>query len=164
MLPKAKYADCISPALNAMPIVVRPATAADAFAIKAIVRAAWLNPLDLDWPRFLLATWDQDIIGIGQVKPHGDGSRELASIAVVPEWQGQGVGSMLIRVLLSRENGPLYLMTVPKTAGYYTRFGFRTLPRSEMSAYFRRLYDAARIVRALTLGLTELPTVMRRDP
>jgi N-acetylglutamate synthase-like GNAT family acetyltransferase len=147
-----------------MPIIIRSATAADQYAIKQIVRAAQLNPISLGWPRFLLATWEQDIIGIGQVKPHGDGSRELASIAVLPEWQGQGVGSMLIRTLLSREDGALYLMAAPKTAGYYTRFGFRTLPRSEMPAYFRRLYGAARIVRALTLGLTELPTVMRRDP
>ena len=66
-----------------MPVVIRPANADDQFAITAIARAAWLNPFDLDWRRFLLAQWGQDIIGIGQVRPHKDGSRELASIAVV---------------------------------------------------------------------------------
>jgi N-acetylglutamate synthase-like GNAT family acetyltransferase len=146
-----------------MRIVIRPATAADAYAIKAIVRAAWLNPFDLDWPRFVVATWGPDTIGVGQVKPHRDGTRELASIAVVPEWQGQGVGSFVIRTLLAREAGPLYLMTAPKTAGYYPRFGFHKVPPTELTGYFRRIDRAARIVRALTLGRTDLPVVMRRD-
>jgi amino-acid N-acetyltransferase len=146
-----------------MPIVIRSATAADDYAIKAIVRAAWLNPLDLDWRRFLVATWGPDIIGAGQVKPHRDGTRELASIVVVPEWQGQGVGSAMIRSLLAREAGPLYLMTAPKTADFYPRFGFQKLSPPEMTGYFRRLDRAARIVRALTLGRTDLPIVMRRD-
>src|SRR3954452_12851211 len=90
-----------------MPLVIRPASAEDQYAITAIVRAALINPSGLDWRRFLLAQWGQDVIGVGQVRLHRDGSRELASIAVVPEWQGQGVGSALIRALLARETGPL---------------------------------------------------------
>src|SRR5438094_625508 len=73
-----------------MPLIIRPASAGDQYAITAIVRAARINPRNLDWQRFLLAQWGQDIVGVGQVKPHADGSRELASIAVVPEWQGNG--------------------------------------------------------------------------
>jgi hypothetical protein len=63
-----------------MPLIIRPASADDQYAITAIVRAARIYPRDLDWQRFLLAQWGQDIIGVGQVRPHRDGSRELASI------------------------------------------------------------------------------------
>ena len=144
-----------------MPIIIRPAVAEDQFAITAIVRAAWLNPSDLNWQRFLLAQWGQDVIGVGQVKPHKDGSRELASIAVVPEWQGQGVGTAIIHGLLARETGRLYLMCAAKTAPYYERFGFCRIARAEMPPYFRRIDRMASVFSLLTfrrLGLV----VMRR--
>jgi N-acetylglutamate synthase-like GNAT family acetyltransferase len=145
-----------------MRIVIRPATAADAYAIKAIVRAAWLNPFDLDWPRFVVATWGPDTIGVGQVKPHRDGTRELASIAVVPEWQGQGVGGAIVRALLAREPGPIYLMCNAHRESYYRRFGFRRLGRAAMPAYFRRFVLLAPLIRLITLNRVRL-IVMGRD-
>ena len=146
-----------------MPVIIRPAVADDQFAITAIVRAAWLNSLDLDWRRFLLAQWGQDVIGVGQVKPHKDGSRELASIAVVPEWQGQGVGSAIIRGLLARETVTLHLMCAASTAPYYERFGFRRIARPEMPPYFRRIDRIASVFAALSFGRLQR-VVMRRAP
>src|SRR3954471_24824381 len=118
-----------------MPVTIHTAGEDDQFAISAIVRAARINPCDLNWQRFLLARWGQDIIGVGQVKPHFDGSRELASLAVVPEWQGNGVGGALIRALLSREPGPLHLMCDQSREQYYERFGFKRIGRSTMTRY-----------------------------
>ncbi len=135
-----------------MPLIIRPAVADDQFAITAIVRAARINPRDLDWPRFLLAQWGQDVIGVGQVKPHADGSRELASVAVVPEWQGNGVGSALIRALLSREPGPLHLMCDDSREHYYQRFGFQRLDRAAMPPSFRRFMRLAPAIRLLSLN------------
>jgi amino-acid N-acetyltransferase len=144
-----------------MPIIIRPAVAGDQYAITAIVRAALLNPLDLDWRRFLLAQCGQDVIGVGQVKPHQDGSRELASIAVVPEWQGQGVGSAIIRGLLARETGTLHLICAADTERYYERFGFQRIDRSEMPPSFRRLDRIVGVLTALSRGRLRL-IVMRR--
>ena len=145
-----------------MPLIIRPANADDQFAITMIVRAALLNPSNLDWRRFLLAQWGQDIVGVGQVKPHGDGSRELASIAVVPEWQGHGVGSALIRALLSREAGPTYLMCNAHRESYYQRFGFRRLERPAMPPYFRRFALLAPVIGLLSLNRIRL-IMMGRD-
>jgi amino-acid N-acetyltransferase len=145
-----------------MPFVIRPARAEDQFAITAIVRAARITPWDLDWRRFLLAQWGPDVIGVGQVKPHADGSRELASIAVVPEWQGQGVGSALVRALLARETGPLYLMCNAHNESYYWRFGFRRLGLDAMPVYFRRFVLMAPLIRLLTLNRVRV-VVMGRD-
>ena len=145
-----------------MPIIIRPAAADDQYAITAIVRAAWLNPRDLNWRRFLVAQWGEDVIGVGQVKPHKDGSRELASIAVVPEWQGQGVGSAIIQGLLAREVGALHLMCGPNAAPYYERFGFRRLERLAMPPYFRRIDRMVSFLSLLSSGRLRL-VVMRRE-
>jgi amino-acid N-acetyltransferase len=139
-----------------MPLIIRPASADDQFAITEIVRAARINPRDLDWQRFLLAQWGQDIIGIGQVRPHRDGSRELASIAVVPEWQGNGVGSALIRALLSREAGPLHLICEDSREHYYERFGFKRIDRHATPPYFRRFMRVAAVLRLLSLNRLRL--------
>ncbi len=144
-------------------IRIRPATADDAFAIRAIVRASLLNPLGLAWPRFLVAEQDGGLIAIGQVKPHRGGTRELASIAVVPEWQGLGVGGAIVRALLSRESGPVYLMCASPTARFYQRFGFAVLEPPAMPAYFRRFARAAGLLSRLSGGRAGQLAIMRRN-
>jgi N-acetylglutamate synthase-like GNAT family acetyltransferase len=131
--------------------VLRAATAADQRDITRMIRRAGLNPISLGWPGFLIAeeasrddagrSFAARIVGIGQVKQHGDGSRELASIAVIPERQGQGIASQIIPALLAREPGPLYLTCRPELESFYARFGFRRVTSlSAMPPYFRRIY------------------------
>lgn len=117
---------------------LRPATEADQPAIRRIVRAAGINPTALNWPNFLVAEDGEAIVGVGQVKPHRDGTRELASIAVVPPRQGEGIGSAIIRALLARETGTLHLTCRKQLQGYYERAGFRRLDRREYPPYFAR--------------------------
>lgn len=146
---------------------LRPATASDQPAITAIVRAAGINPFNLHWPRFLVAEADVPprIVGVAQIKAHGDGSRELASLAVVPDHQGEGIGGALIQALLASEQGPLHLMCRNDLEGYYVRFGFRALRPAEMPPYFRRMTRAADIFFALAarFGGKRHITVMRRE-
>jgi amino-acid N-acetyltransferase len=121
---------------------IRPAQAADQDAIKSIVRAARISPFGLDWPRFLVAelTDGQAIIGVGQVKRHQDGSRELASIAVVPVYRRQGVASALIRALVEREEQTLFLTCRRELEGFYAKFGFELAPRSALPPFLARIY------------------------
>ena len=146
-----------------MAVIIRPAVAADQFAIKLIVRAALLNPTGLDWPHFLVAEQSGGLIGVGQVKPHRDGSRELASIAVVPESQGLGIGTAIVRALISRESGVLHLFCRSTTAPFYEHFGFQRIGRDQMPAYFRRIARIAQVFELLSRGEERL-AVMRRDP
>jgi amino-acid N-acetyltransferase len=129
-----------------VPYAIRRAAEADQATITRLVRGAGINPFDLRWPRFLVADEDGQVIGAVQIKRHGDGSRELASLAVIPERGGQGVGSALVRALLATETGPVYLTCADRLEGYYARFGFRRLEPAEMPPYFRRL---SRLTRAL---------------
>ena len=126
---------------------LRLATQADQATIKAIIRANRLNPLGLKWSQFILAeTAESEIIGCGQVKPHRDGSRELASIAVTPEWRNRGIATALINHLLAAHQPPLWLTCESKLTRFYHKFGFIEIQDSaQMPPYFRRLARLARL-------------------
>jgi N-acetylglutamate synthase-like GNAT family acetyltransferase len=117
----------------------RPATEADQAEITRIVRASNITPYWLDWPRFLVAEDQGRIVGVGQVKQHGDGSRELASIATIPDYRHKGVATAVVNALLARESGVLFLTCRRQMEPFYNRFGFVTVGREEMSPYFRRI-------------------------
>ncbi len=122
-----------------MPLTLRDATIEDQPTIRQIVRAANINPTGLDWPRFIVAEDGGAIVGVGQVKPHRDGTRELASIAVLPARQGQGIGTAIIQDLVRRENATLHLTCRSRLQGYYERFGFRRLESRDYPPYFARM-------------------------
>ena len=120
--------------------ILRAACEADFPAIRALIRQARINPMGLAWQRFLVAVDEQDrLIGCGKVKPLRDGTRELASIAVVPEWRGQGIASTIILRLLAENPGRLYLTCRASMGTYYERFGFRKVVKEELTPYFRRI-------------------------
>lgn len=135
-------------------INLRPAGSNDEAHIKRMVRAARINPTSLDWERFVLATTPAgEIVGCGQIKPHRDGTRELASIVVEPHWRGQGIARQIIEHLVVSHPGTLYLTCRGGLESLYTKFGFVSLSQDEMPPYFRRIY---RLVSALgVLGLAQ---------
>lgn len=98
--------------------------------------------MGLDWRRFLVMVDEQDqVIGCGQVKPHADGTRELASLAVVPELQRQGIGRSIVLQLLTENPMPLYLTCRVSLQTYYEKFGFQVLDPADMPPYFRRIWS-----------------------
>jgi amino-acid N-acetyltransferase len=148
-----------------VPLEIRPATEDDQATIRRLVKDARLNPMSLNWPNFLMAQeddkFDGEIVGVGQVKAHGDGSRELASIVVVPERQGHGIGSAVIGALLASNRGSILHLTCRRELeGYYERFGFRRLNRADYPPYFRRLIPLVNLIGRFA-GMQIL--VMRRE-
>ena len=118
---------------------LRPAAAEEAALIHKIIRQAKINPTGLDWRRFILAVDAEGrVAGCGQLKPHGD-DVELASIAVLPEFQGQGIARLLIEHLIQAHPGDLYLMCRPVLQSFYEKFGFQVVGENELPAYFRRI-------------------------
>lgn len=120
-------------------LTYRHAQASDEAAIKALIRAVNINPMGLKWPRFLVAVAENgELIGCGQIKPHRDGSRELASIAVQKGWRRQGIAAAIIQRLLADEPPPVWLTCIDRLVPFYEQFGFvevkdgdgRSLPRT----------------------------------
>jgi amino-acid N-acetyltransferase len=144
-----------------VPLKIRPAAAEDQATIRRFVKDARLNPMSLKWPNFVVAEEDGEIVGVGQVKAHGDGSRELASIVVVPARQGCGIGSKVIRTLLANNpGGVLHLTCRRELQGYYERFGFRRLDRAQFPPYFGRMIPLVNLIGRFA-GMQIL--VMRRE-
>ena len=117
--------------------------------------------MDLHWPNFVVADQDGSIVGVGQVKTHGDASRELASIVVTPGRQRQGTGRAIIETLLARERAVvLHLTCRRELRSFYERFGFRSLVSAEFPPYFRRMVPLVNL--AMRLLGTQI-IVMRRE-
>jgi N-acetylglutamate synthase-like GNAT family acetyltransferase len=132
-------------------------------AIKALIHETGINPMGLDWRRFTIAkTLDGQFIGCGQLKPHGDGSVELASIAVTPAWRKKGVASSIIRKLMADAPRPLYLTCLSNNEPFYEKFGFRAIHGNELPKYFRRLSKMAGLINALNI-MQEKMLVMKLD-
>jgi len=129
---------------------IRPARETEAPQIRDLIHQVGINPVGLDWKRFVVAVDDRDeMIGCGQLKPHGRDVLELASIAVYPEHQGKGIGSAIIKHLLKDSPRPLYLMCESANGPLYEKFGFQAIPYEEMPRYFQRISRVAGLVTTL---------------
>lgn len=129
---------------------LRPARESESGVIKDLIHLTRLNPMGLDWKRFVVAVNEQDqVMGIGQLKPHGAEVVELASIAVFPEYRGQRVARAIIEHLLKVSSRPLYLMCESSNEPLYAKFGFHAIPFDEMPRYFQRISKLAGLVTTL---------------
>ena len=126
---------------------LRAATEEDFPAIRRLIHLVHINPMSLDWRRFLVAVDGTGaLLGCGQLKPHGHSGVELASIAVEPAYRKQGIARAIIEQLLAKAPRPLYLTCRSSLGVFYECWGFRAMEMSEMPPYFRRL---ARLAAAL---------------
>ena len=129
---------------------LRPAQESESRQIKELIQLVGINPMGLDWKRFIVAVNERDeMLGCGQLKPHGADILELASIAVYPEHQGRGVARAIIEYLLRDSPRPLYLMCESSLRPLYEKFGFRGIDYDEMPRYFQRISKLAGLVTTL---------------
>lgn len=142
---------------------LRAAREEDSAAIKDLIHSSGINPLGLDWKRFVVAVDAQDrVIATGQIKPHRGDLYELASIAVLPEHQGRGIARAVIEHLLKASPRPLYLTCRSRLEPLYEKFGFQALPFAEMPRYYQRLSRLAGLAQAVArLGEGEGLSVMK---
>lgn len=140
-----------TPAPSPLPVTLRPATAADQPTIRALIRTVGINPLGLHWLRFTIAEHDGQFIGCAQLKPHGDGSLELASVAVWPQYHGRGVGQKLVQHLIAIAPQDLYLTCLEHNEAFYRRFGFSTVTDApdRLPPDFRRIARFIRLLRPI---------------
>lgn len=140
-------------------LTLRPATKEDASFIKDLIHRVEINPMDLDWRRFMVAV-DRSgkILGCGQLKPHGPDVIELASIAVESEYRHQGIARLIIEHLIARAPRPLYLTCRSRLGSFYQKWGFRSIGPEEMPPYFRRL---ARLAGMMNIFFNDKLLVMK---
>ena len=129
-------------------MTIRSEQPEDAAAIADVHRSAFPTPLEAQLVALLrdagrltvslVALVDERIVGHIALSPvtigNATGCLGLAPMAVLPPWQGQGIGSALVRagLQLCREAsiGSVVVLGEP---GYYRRFGFEPAARWKLS-------------------------------
>jgi amino-acid N-acetyltransferase len=132
-----------------MTLTIRPARPEDQETIVSYIRQAKINPRNLRWENFLVAEENGRLIGMRQVKVHAQGTREVGSGFVLPEYRRQGISARLMNEILSREQDTLYLMCRDKRAPYYEQFGFRQVAVDQLPVDFHKEYRIGRFVTSL---------------
>ena len=74
------------------------------------------------------------LIGVAALHISWDGLAEIRSLVVLPEHQGRGIGSSLVKSCLeeARQLGLRQVFVLTATPQYFQRFGFRLFPREEL--------------------------------
>ncbi len=111
--------------------LLRPARAEEMPVLRRMVWAERLDPTQLHWPQFWVVEHNGHIIACGQLRRF-PGARELGSLVVLPEWRGRGVGSALVRHLVSQADAPVFLECAAPLAPFYERLGFRRVGWGEL--------------------------------
>lgn len=144
-----------------MNVFIRRAVAPDQATIRALVREAGINPLHLHWRNFIVAECAcatvRRVVACAQLRPHGDGSAELASLAVSPALQGMGIGRSLVRTLIQTGPPEVYLMCDAKMCGYYRPFGFRRVGAGDLPREMRALFRVGLVMAWLMGKVTRRP-------
>jgi N-acetylglutamate synthase-like GNAT family acetyltransferase len=153
--------------MSAHPLTIRVATEADQADITQLIHEAGLNPTGLHWRRFAVADEDGRMVGCAQLKIHRQGTPELASVAVVPDRRGDGIGSRLVETLIAGQSRGIYLTTVPDNVAYFERFAFHAIHPGQTPGDFRRAFYVSRIATSILsiYGRRRIRILpMRRDP
>ncbi len=119
--------------------------------IVRMVQGARLNPLDLNWQRFLVAEDGTGIVGVGQIRPHRK-VPELASLVVREDRRGQGIGGQLVRALIAQSPGTLYLFCGHDMERFYAQLGFHAVGVKESPPALRWKYILMRLITRLIEG------------
>lgn len=84
---------------------------------------------------FMVADEGSRILACGRIKQMEDSSLEMASFAVGPAYQKQGIGGKLARLLIDQEpRRPIYLMCRKTRQGFYEKAGFKEINPKELPA------------------------------
>jgi len=122
-------------------IAIRPADTADLAAVEALLVSASLPTSGVRemGDALLVAEVDGALAGVAGLEVY-PGAGLLRSVVTASAWRGRGIAGVLVERLLSiaweRGLRRVYLLT--ETAeGFFSRFGFRAIPRDDVEAAVR---------------------------
>ena len=68
------------------------------------------------------------LIGFGRAISDGEYQAAIYDVAVLPEYQGKGIGKRILQTILERlSNCNLILYATPGMEGFYKKLGFRSM-------------------------------------
>jgi amino-acid N-acetyltransferase len=116
-------------------ILIRKARVSDLLAIQKLLSTYFLDMEGLEAENFVLAEIDGKIIGCAALiksEFHGKYFLEIHSIAVHPNFRGKGIGTKLIKYLLTTIDEPAFDLYVRTTAHhFFEKLNFEKIGSSE---------------------------------
>ncbi len=83
---------------------------------------------------------DDTVIGFGRALSDGEYQSAIYDVVVLPEYQGRGVGRMIMEALLKRlPDGPVLIYVVPGREAFYRKLGF-----DDLNTGMAKFYDKER--------------------
>ncbi len=156
-------------------VLLRSAAKTDLRGLLGLLKELKLPVADVDnwWPHFTVANSHGVIVGIAGIEAHGAVAL-LRSVAVSPEWQGCGLGEILVTAALETaaqlRAEDVFLLTMGAET-YFPRLGFTVIARDlvpreiQECVEFREACPASAIVMhrpARLPNLTPTPTSARK--
>jgi len=76
-----------------------------------------------------IARVEQRIVGVGRALADGIDTSYICDVAVLPQWQGTGLGKQIVARLVALSHGhkKIILYAVPGKEPFYRKFGFRRM-------------------------------------
>ncbi len=102
--------------------------------VKQLVLPRNVGELQENYKNFLIACDGTGaMVGMGALRPFGDGLFEVRSLAVSPEHQGEGIGGVLVRALLEKARSltppAKCVFTLTKRPHFFEMLGFVPVPK-----------------------------------
>jgi N-acetylglutamate synthase-like GNAT family acetyltransferase len=117
------------------------ATVEDELQIRSILKKLNGDRSNFKISRFVVVKQGAELIGCVRIKVFKDGTLELSSLAVLSEYQRQGIGSELVNKLLFNEVArPIFLLTSLDKESFYKKFGFNIVIPDKLSEEFKNEY------------------------
>jgi ribosomal protein S18 acetylase RimI-like enzyme len=88
------------------------------------------------------------LIGVGRALADGSDCSYICDVALLPEYQGQGLGKAIVNRLieLSADHKKIILYCVPGKEGFYKRLGFKRMTTAMAIFQNEELYMARRYI------------------
>ncbi|MEA5567612.1 GNAT family N-acetyltransferase [Anabaena sp. UHCC 0399] len=119
----------------------RKAKPRDIWLIVFLIFKARLDPTQMNWQQFLVIEYHGHLVAFGQLRNYPL-AQELGSLYVAPYFRNQGLGTFLIKKLITQANRPLYLKCLTKELMIFylkrcfTIVDYDDLPDSLKSKFF----------------------------
>ncbi len=120
---------------------IEAAKAADLPEIDELIATVDGDRVDLATDQFVVAkSEDARILGCGRLRPYPEFC-EIASLAVADGVRAKGIGRAIVRRLLERYAGTIYLICDDDVVEFFRRFWFELILEAEMPTGLRSKWD-----------------------
>lgn len=97
---------------------------------------------EISFNQFIVAKDDDKLIGCVRIKEMADDCLELASLVVLEEYRGKGIGSKLIKEILKKEKRrPIYLLCFMERKNFYSNLGFTLIEKESLPDVLKKEYE-----------------------